>query len=73
MREPIFLGEADYERWLVSALEAERQRLREQMKVRETRSPAETKDFADIRPDRNSCPKRTAGLKRLRESPGGFL
>jgi hypothetical protein len=34
MREPIFLGEADYERWLVSALEAERQRLREQMKVR---------------------------------------
>jgi hypothetical protein len=42
------------------------------MKVRE-RPPAEAKDFADIRPDRNSCPKRTAGLKRLRESPGGFL
>lgn len=73
MREPIFLGEADYERWLVSALEAERQRLREQMKVREGRSPAEAKDFADIRPDRNGCPKRTAGLRRLRESPGGFL
>ena len=72
MREPIFLGEADYERWLVSALEAERQRLREQTKVRE-RPPTEAKDFADIRPDRNSCPKRTAGLKRLRESPGGFL
>jgi hypothetical protein len=72
MREPTFLGEADYERWLVSVLEAERQRLREQMKVRE-RPPAEAKDFADIRPDRNSCPKRTAGLKRLRESPGGFL
>jgi hypothetical protein len=73
MREPIFLGEADYERWLVSALEAERQRLREQVKVREARSPAEAKDFADIRPDRNSCAKRTAGLKRLRESSGGFL
>jgi hypothetical protein len=73
MREPIFLGEADYERWLVSALEAERQRLREQMKVREARSPAEANDFADIRLDRNTCPRRTAGLKRLRESPGGFL
>jgi hypothetical protein len=73
MREPIFLGEADYERWLVSALEAERQRLREQKMVREARSPAEANDFADIRPDRNTCPRRTAGLKRWRESPGGFL
>jgi hypothetical protein len=73
MREPIFLGEADYERWLVSALEAERQRLREQMKVREARSPAEANDFADIRPDRITCPRRTSNLKRLRESPGGFL
>jgi hypothetical protein len=73
MHEPTFLGEADYERWLVSALEAERQRLREQMKVREVRSSAEANDFADIRPDRNACPRRTAGFKRLRESPGGFL
>jgi hypothetical protein len=37
------------------------------MKVRESRSPAEAKDFADIRPDRNTCPR------RLRELPGGFL
>lgn len=73
MHEPIFLGEADYERWLVSALEAERQRLREEIKGRETRSPVEANDFADIRPDRNNCPRRTAGLKRLRESSGGFL
>ena len=73
MPKTIFLGEADYERWLVSALEAERQRLREQMKVRQARSPSETKDFADIRPDRNTCPRRTAGPKRLRESLGGLL
>lgn len=73
MHKPIFLGEADYERWLVSALEAERQRLREQMKVREARSPAEPNDFADTRPDRNTCLRRTAGSKRLRESPGALL
>jgi hypothetical protein len=73
MREPIFLGEADYERWLVSALEAERQRLREKMKAREARSPAEANELADVRPDRNTCPRRTAGLKRSRESPGGLL
>lgn len=73
MREPIFLGEADYERWLVSALEAERQRLGEQMKLREARCPAEVNDLTDIRPDRSTCPRRTAGLKRLRESPGGLL
>lgn len=38
--QPIFCGEAEYERWLNSALEAERQRLQLQMAPRHPRSPA---------------------------------
>lgn len=41
---PIFCGEADYERWLNSALEAERERLKLQGMPRALRPPTERQD-----------------------------
>jgi hypothetical protein len=38
--QPIFFGEADYERWLSTALEAERQRLQSEAASRSSRLSA---------------------------------
>ncbi len=45
-RQPIFCGEADYERWLNSALAAERQRLKLQVMPRAPRPPTQQHDRA---------------------------
>ena len=42
--QPIFFGEADYERWLSSALEAERQRLKLQVIPNAPQPPAKEND-----------------------------
>jgi|HubBroStandDraft_1064217.scaffolds.fasta_scaffold18343_5 hypothetical protein len=47
--QPVFCDEADYERWLASALEAERQRLKLQVMPRESRPPTQPNDVHTLR------------------------
>jgi hypothetical protein len=55
--KPIFLGEAQYERWLNSALEAERQRLR----LQAAPDPAPSDPPPPARPNENVHTRREGG------------